>query len=176
MTDRLPQSDVVPPAVWARRIAPRLHWPERFACLIGAGLLASVLAVAAILNPYLNDAGEALPPGEHRAMGTHQQMGLPSCHFLVMSGLPCPSCGMTTSFALLMHGDPIGSWRVNGVGTFMALYCLLSIPLALFGAIAGRLPVVHSLEWWALASIGGFLPLLLVRWLWVVSQALLGAG
>lgn len=74
------------------------------------------------------------------------------------------------------------AWRSNRVmacqwgGHFMALYCLLSIPLALFGAIAGRLPVVHSLEWWALASIGGFLPLLLVRWLWVVSQSLLGAG
>lgn len=176
MIDHHTPTDESPPPVWARRIPPLLCWPERFACIVGACILTAVLAVAAILNPYLNDAGESLPPGKHRVMGTHQQMGLPSCHFLVMSGLPCPSCGMTTSFALLMHGDLVGSWRANGVGTLMALYCLLAIPLALYGAFAGRLPVVHSLEWWGLASIGGFLPLLLVRWGWVIAQTLLGAG
>lgn len=154
----------------------RVSWPERFACLLGAFLLAGVLAVAVWLNPYLDDAGEALPGGMGRTMGTHRQLGLPSCQFLVMSGLPCPSCGMTTSFALLMHGDLAGSWRANGVGTLMALYCAAAIPLALYGAMAGRLPVVRSLERWALASVGLFLPLLLIRWLWVVAWRLAGAG
>ena len=154
----------------------QLSWPERFTCLVGSCFLATVLAVAIWLNPYVDDAGEALPLGVGRTMGTHRQLGLPSCQFLVMSGLPCPSCGMTTSFALLMHGDLAGSWRANGVGTLMALYCAAAIPLALYGALAGRLPVVRSVEWWALASVSLFLPLLLIRWLWVVAWMLAGAG
>jgi len=155
---------------------PAVSWPERLACLVGALLLAAILYVGFSLNPYLDDAGEPLPEGAARLMGTHRQLGLPSCQFLVMSGLPCPSCGMTTSFALLMHGDLAGSWRANGAGTLMALYCAGAIPMALFGAVAGRLPVVGSLERWALASVAFFLPLLLLRWLWVVAWKLAGAG
>ena len=35
-------------------------------------------------------------------MGTHQQLGLPPCNFVTLTGYPCPACGMTTSFALLV--------------------------------------------------------------------------
>ncbi|MFM8393028.1 MAG: DUF2752 domain-containing protein [Acidobacteriota bacterium] len=42
-----------------------------------------------------------------RGVGTHQQLGLPACPFLSMTGLPCPVCGMTTSLALAVRGE----WR-----------------------------------------------------------------
>ena len=47
----------------------------------------AVLVVAALLTPS--------PIGH----STHTQLGLPPCGFLVMTGLPCPGCGMTTAFA-----------------------------------------------------------------------------
>src|SRR6185437_2336397 len=71
--------------------------------LVGLALaLCGVFAVAIWLKPYNND-------GSPRSMATHRQMGLPPCTFYATCGLPCPSCGMTTSFSLLIHGDAINS-------------------------------------------------------------------
>src|SRR5947208_1542702 len=92
------------------------HWVRGSLLAIAAGL-ALVFGIAAWLNPY-DELG--LP----RRMGTHLQMGLPPCTFREMTGVPCPSCGMTTSFALLMHGDVVNSLRANAVGTLLALFCL----------------------------------------------------
>src|SRR5262245_12806460 len=75
---------------------------------IAAGLVL-LFAVAAWLDPYG-------PDGQPLAMGTHKQLGLPECNFVRLTGLPCPSCGMTTSFALLMHGDLAASLQANPVG------------------------------------------------------------
>ncbi len=58
---------------------------------IGATL---VLATATFLDPD--------PSG----VGTHQQLGIPPCMILSHFGLPCPLCGMTTSFALMADGQP----------------------------------------------------------------------
>src|SRR3954447_16098360 len=48
--------------------------------------LGTVLGVACWLRP------------DPRGMGTHQQLGLPPCTFYLYTDVPCPSCGMTTSF------------------------------------------------------------------------------
>ena len=34
--------------------------------------------------------------------GTHEQLGLSGCVMLTHTGIPCPMCGMTTTFALMM--------------------------------------------------------------------------
>ncbi len=119
--------------------------------------LCTVFGIAIYLNPYRED-------GEARSMETHRQLGLPECTFKELSGKPCPSCGMTTSFALLVRGDVISSLRANFVGTLLATVGLAFIPWALGSAWRARYFWIESLEWFLPRFIVLFLVLLLTRW------------
>jgi Protein of unknown function (DUF2752) len=118
--------------------------------------LVIVFSIARWLNPYEN--------GEARRLETHLQLGLPPCNFRLLTGLPCPSCGMTTSFSLLMHGDWRNSLRANAVGTLLALFWLGLIPWSLASAWRGRCLFIVSLERALTWTVMIFLTLLLVRW------------
>ena len=48
-----------------------------------------------------------------RGFGTHQRLGLPPCTIRTVFGVPCPSCGMTTSFANLAKGHFVHAARAN---------------------------------------------------------------
>jgi hypothetical protein len=69
----------------------------------------SLLLVAAWLSPA---------EGGH---GTHTQMGLPPCGWVVGMGIPCPSCGMTTSFAHAANGNLLGALKAQPAGAVLAL-------------------------------------------------------
>ncbi|MBI1917101.1 MAG: DUF2752 domain-containing protein [Planctomycetes bacterium] len=151
--ERSPQTKVgQPPPTWSVRGA---------LVLVVAGLLA-VFAVAGWIQPYDQE-------GHAELLATHRQLGLPECSFKVMTGKPCPSCGMTTSFALLVRGDVVNSARANFVGTLLAVVCLLAIPWGVTSLVRGRLLYVRSLEWALTWVVGIFLTLLLVRWALVVG-------
>jgi hypothetical protein len=81
-----------------------------------------------------------------RGFGTHTQLGLPPCHFLWVTGRPCPTCGMTTSFAWFVRGRLDRSWQANPVGVLLAPACLALIPWLLLGAARGKPLGVRSLE------------------------------
>lgn len=128
---------------------------------IAAGLVV-VFAVAAWLDPY-DATGRAL------TMETHRQLGMPPCTFYTLTGgLPCPSCGMTTSFALLVRGDVWNSMRANAVGTLLAAFCLALVPWSLACAVYGRTYFIQSFERALTKLVLAFLTLLLVRWAAVV--------
>ncbi len=130
--------------------------------VVTAGIVA-VFTVAVCLNPYKED-------GTPRTMETHRQMGLPPCTFYAATGYryPCPSCGMTTSFALLAHGDVWNSLRANVVGTVLALFCLLLVPWSLVSVFLGRPLFILSVEAVLLKLIIVFISLLLIRWVIVL--------
>jgi hypothetical protein len=144
--------DVLPVMPW---------WMRGLLVLMAAGLIA-VFVTAARLDPYGAD-------GHARSMETHRQLGLPPCTFYAFTGLPCPSCGMTTSFALLIRGDVVNSLRANAVGTLLAAFCLALIPWSLASAWLARPLFITSIEPVLMRLVIGFLVLLLGRWAIVLT-------
>ena len=136
----------------------RATWLVRATLLAIGVALAGVFGIALYLDPYN-------PDGSPRTMATHTKLGMPPCNFVMLTGgKPCPSCGMTTSFALLVRGDVRASLRANWVGTLMAGFGLVLIPWAALSAARGRYWWVRSLERAALVAVGAFAVLLLARW------------
>jgi hypothetical protein len=126
--------------------------------LLGIALgLTVVFAVAAWLNPY-DEFG--LP----RRMETHRQLGLPPCTFQQLAGVPCPSCGMTTSFAFMVRGDLVNAVRANAVGALLAMLCMACIPWSLACAIGKRTYFIRSMEKTLIWLLAAFLTLLMARW------------
>lgn len=138
--------------------------------LVGIALgLCGVFAIAIWLNPYTAD-------GQARTMETHRQLRLPPCTFKQFTGLPCPSCGMTTSFSLLMHGDLVNSLRANAVGTLLASFCLLLIPWSVGSAIQNRPLFIVSMERALMWVVIVFLTLALTRWSIILVLALINGN
>lgn len=97
-------------------------------------------------------------------IGTHTGLHLPPCGFYLLFHKPCPSCGMTTSFALVMHGHPIRAVRTQpaGVAVFLAAFAAwLYLP---FGWKRRR-PIEHILDSKAfLPVVLGLIVLILLVW------------
>lgn len=67
-----------------------------------------------------------------RGHGTHEQLGLEPCGYLRRTGEPCPSCGMTTSFAHTVRFQVLNGLRANPAGTVLCILVML-FPLHLIG-------------------------------------------
>jgi len=115
------------PAIFSPRIEPVvvgvggriLAMGISFACL-------AIMITAARLAPS--------PTG----MGTHTQLGLDQCQFALRTGLPCPSCGMTTSFSWLARGNFPASFYVQPMGAVLALLTVVTFWAGLYIAATGR--------------------------------------
>ena len=124
---------------------------------------AFVFGIAIWLNPYDDD-------GNPRSMATHTQLGLPPCNMVTLIGKPCPACGMTTSFALLMKGDVWNSMKANWVGTMLASFGLILIPWGCISAIRGKYLFIRSAESASTVVVIVLLVLMFVRWGIVLLQ------
>ena len=74
-----------------------------------------------------------------RGYGTHQRLGLPPCSFRVMFNLPCPSCGMTTSFSNFIRGRFVEAARANVAGLLLATVCAVGVPWCWLSVSSGRM-------------------------------------
>jgi hypothetical protein len=106
--------------------AQRLSFGGRLlAALIGSASL-GLLIVAAALVP------------SSTGVGTHTALGLSQCQWLLRTGLPCPGCGMTTSFSWFARGNIEASLYVQPMGTVLAVLTAATFWGALYAAITGR--------------------------------------
>jgi hypothetical protein len=90
---------------------------------VAIGLLTcacSVLAVALWLKPAA--VGYGMPT----------QLGLPPCNFLLVPHLPCPSCGLTTSFAYAIRLQFWKAFLANYFGLFAFFGTVALIPASIF--------------------------------------------
>ena len=71
-------------------------------------------------------------------IGTHRGMGFLPCNMLVTTGIPCPTCGMTTSFAWFFKGNLLASFYVQPGGFLLALGTGVIALWALYEAVTGR--------------------------------------
>jgi hypothetical protein len=56
----------------------------------------------------------------------------------MVTGIPCPACGMTTSWALVTHGRPREAFATHATGTLLALVALVVGMGAVIVAVQGR--------------------------------------
>ena len=153
------EPEVVPP-----RESDRLTMFVRASLLLMALVLITVFLIAAWLRPY--DA-----EGKPLRQETHRQLGLPACTFYEKTGIPCPSCGFTTSFAFTVRMHLWNALHANCVGTLLALFCLAFVPWGVVSAVWGRYLFIVSLEKTAINCLIVFVTLMLVRWGIIVGLA-----
>ncbi|MFQ6133802.1 MAG: DUF2752 domain-containing protein [Armatimonadota bacterium] len=117
-----------------------------------AWLAGSILVLAAsfVLKPS--------PSG----YGTHTQLWLPPCTFRMLTRIPCPSCGMTTSFCYISRLQVAQALEANVLGPLAYLLVLLQIPYRIY-SLAVRpldLRLRHDSPW----LMGGLVALIVLAW------------
>jgi uncharacterized protein DUF2752 len=125
------------------------------ALTIGFGCLA-VLVAAASIDPS--------PSGT----GSHTGLGLQRCQFLDRTGIPCLSCGYTTSFTWFVRGNVAASVYVQPMGALLAVATACGAWICLYVALTGR-PVHRLLR--LIPTRRWLLPLLLfvvAAWGWKI--------
>lgn len=114
---------------------------DRPVASVGVRVLAFILA-AGCLTVLLTAA--RLKPS-HLGYGSHTDLGLQRCEFMARTGLPCPSCGMTTSFTWFVRGNLLASLYVQPMGTVVAVLAAVTVWIGFYVALTGR-PVYRLLR------------------------------
>jgi hypothetical protein len=135
---------------------PGVAWWLRGAFTLAAGAWLVVFGVAIYLDPYQG--------GKVHLMEVHRQLGMNSCTFKLLTEMPCPSCGMTTSFALLVRGDLVNSVRANCAGTMLAFMGMFAIVWCSGVAWTGRWIWSHRPDVWFVRLTVLFVVTMFVRW------------
>jgi hypothetical protein len=139
---------------------------DRIRYFVVASLGAASLIVARLLQPSAD------------GFGTHRQLGLPPCAFLHFTGIPCPSCGLTTSVAHAARFHFYESIITQPFGLVIFISAVLSIPLSIC-FIYRRVPwaILKRLRGGKLA-IYSMIALFILSWLYKISamKGLFGLG
>ncbi|MEM6553550.1 MAG: DUF2752 domain-containing protein [Planctomycetota bacterium] len=101
------------------------HAPQRPLALVLFLPAATLLTTAALLAPN---------PDGH---GTHTSLGLAPCGLLQATGIPCPTCGMTTAFALAADASLLQSLLTQPLGFLLALATACVVIVSGYALVTG---------------------------------------
>ena len=139
---------ISPPAA-ASAMSAHAVFGRRVIGAVVALCAAALLTVAAWLEPS--------PTG----LGTHQQLHMPQCGWIIMFDTPCPTCGMTTAFAHAADGHLWASFRAQPLGCLLAVTSAMALLLGSYVAATGS------------RVAGGLAPLWRPRMGWVIAAMVL---
>ncbi|MBZ0170794.1 MAG: DUF2752 domain-containing protein, partial [Phycisphaerales bacterium] len=77
------------------------------------------LAISAVCLGLILVAVLLRPSGDGH--GTHTQLGLPACGWVIAFDRPCPTCGMTTAYSHAVRGEFASAFTVQPMGTLLAV-------------------------------------------------------
>ena len=145
--------DRSPPQAAGHPLGPLVRFAQlerpvvgRLYALAFASATGALLLIALSLTPS--------PDG----MGTHRQLWFYRypCGFVTMTGLPCPTCGMTTAFAYAVRGRFEDAVRSQLAGFVLAAFTAVGGVTAVAAAVTGRRPAINwyrldptAVLWWA---------------------------
>ena len=104
----------------------RVEGAGRWGWMLVSGLCLGAIVTAAILKP------------DPRGHGTHEQLGLPPCSFMLTTGLPCPTCGMTSAFSLVVRGKVLEGIIAQPASAALCLLTIIMLPISLWTVATGR--------------------------------------
>jgi hypothetical protein len=114
-------------------------------------LCVAVLTVAVLLAP------------SERGLGTHEQLNLPPCGWVLVADMPCMTCGMTTAFSHAVRGQFLASLLAQPMGFLLAMATGMTMFIGLHVTVTGsNLPIFLGRLWSG-------------RMLWVLGAVFLGA-
>lgn len=112
------------------------NWPNRMLGLMLFLPTASLLGVAAWLSP------------DAEGHGTHTQLGIAPCGFVERTGMPCATCGMTTSFAHAADGSLLRSFVTQPAGAIMAITTAMVCLISFYALVMGvNLLPIFRIAW-----------------------------
>ncbi|WP_298866454.1 DUF2752 domain-containing protein [uncultured Gimesia sp.] len=99
-----------------------------------------------------------------RGFGTHQRFGFAPCVIRDQLSIPCPSCGMTTSFSHFVRGQIRQSAQANTAGLVLALVCAVMIPWSWISVYRKQLWLVSNPQTCLLWLLCGLITITLIEW------------
>ena len=135
---------------------------------LGAVLLGAVIVYS---------AARWLEP-DPRGYGTHESIGLPPCGLKLFTDLPCPSCGLTTSFAHSARLEVGPALQAHPIGPVLFASVMVGGILSA-ASLAWRVPHdrldrwLRLFPWWPTAI--AFFTIFFLQWGYRVLKTLTSA-
>ena len=142
--------------VWFGRPLPSRRMMRVYGTVITLGG-GGVLGVAASLSPSSD------------GHGTHEQLGLPSCGWVSLFDLPCPTCGMTTAFAHAAEGELGASILAQPMGFVLAILTAAAVVVGAYTMLTGSRFAVRYAMLWRPTTMWYVIGLVLLAWAWKIA-------